>query len=496
MTTSSSGHRVAATMLSVMLAQAACAPLPSREAMPAERPDYAAPALHAAASPDATPPPAAPVASPRAEGLEEIVVTASRREGRAAGVGREPGRRRPPVRSDRPTHVAASPVVLPPDVAGVPPSVEHLPHESAPASITRQSGQLTAGDHDDLLNAQSYQDYAERFVERHGRQDLPVLDTGARLQVTVRDAAGRPAPNIAVEARGAGGGRLTLATKSDGKIVLFPDFDRLGRRVELSVDGQPSQIVRLSPNGRPADVTLTLSAQAPPVRALDIVLVMDTTGSMGDELSYLTAEMADILNRVSRRYSGLDVRTGLVFYRDLGDDYTVRTYPFTGAPSVVARNLAHQQAHGGGDLPEAMHTALAEATAYDWRNDAVKILLLVADAPPHRADMAAAWSAGLAARGKNIQVVSIAASGVEDDAQYLMRAISAATQGRYVFITDDSGIGNAHAEPTVDCYVVTRLNGLISRVLSSLVAGERVEPRPEDVERRVGRYDRGVCKPR
>lgn len=490
----------AAALAAAILGQAACAPLPTREAV-ADPVSADAPVIIESAAPSSPPPPSATPS--RSIGVEELVVTASRREGAPVGEGRgraEPSGRRVSARGERRAHIAAVPPTPVPDSritqsGGERPMVERLPHETAPATVAQQSGQLTAGDHDDLLNAQAYEAYARRFVERHGRQDVPLLDVAQRLQVTVRGADGRPAPHVAVEALGADGRSITLVTKSDGRIVLFPEFDRLGRSVELRI-GQASRLVRLPANGDPTDVTFALPGEAPRVRALDIVLVMDTTGSMGDELSYLTAEMADILTGVSRSHGGLDVRTGLVFYRDLGDDYTVRSYPFTGAPRAIARTLAHQQAQGGGDLPEAMHTALAEANAYPWREYAVKILLLVADAPPHRADIPAAWSAGLEARRRNIQVVSVAASGVEDDAQYLMRAISAATQGRYVFITDDSGIGNAHAEPTVDCYVVTRLNGLLSRVISSLVTGQRAEAAPEEIERRVGRYDRGVCRPR
>ena len=38
-----------------------------------------------------------------------------------------------------------------------------------------------------------------------------------------------------------------------------------------------------------------------------------------------------------------------------------------------------------------------------------------------------------------------------------MRAMAAATQSRYLFLTDDSGIGNPHAPPAIDCYRVTKL---------------------------------------
>lgn len=67
-------------------------------------------------------------------------------------------------------------------------------------------------------------------------------------------------------------------------------------------------------------------------------------------------------------------------------------------------------------------------------------------------------------------------------------------QHRYIFLTDDSGIGNGHAEPNIDCYVVTRLDQLIARVLAGIVGGHRVEPKQGEIIRTVGSYDRGRCK--
>ena len=73
--------------------------------------------------------------------------------------------------------------------------------------------------------------------------------------------------------------------------------------------------------------------------------------------------------------------------------------------------------------------------------------------------------------------------------------MAALTQSRYLFLTNDSGVGLAHQEPDVPCYVVTRLDGLIERVVASLLVGRRVEPRAGDVIRATGDYDRGVCRP-
>jgi hypothetical protein len=71
--------------------------------------------------------------------------------------------------------------------------------------------------------------------------------------------------------------------------------------------------------------------------------------------------------------------------------------------------------------------------------------------------------------------------------------MAAATQSRYLFLTDDSGIGNPHAPPAVDCYLVTRLDTLVRRVLDSQISGRRVEPRDGEVIRSVGQYDNGRC---
>ena len=129
----------------------------------------------------------------------------------------------------------------------------------------------------------------------------------------------------------------------------------------------------------------------------------------------------------------------------------------------------------------------------EWREDALKVNLLVADAPPHDKDISETWEAGLLSRSRGIHIVPLAASGVDKTAEFMMRGMAQMTTGRYLFLTDDSGIGNAHAEPTVDCYVVTQLDGLVTRVLNSLITGEREEPKDGEIIRSVGNYQSGIC---
>ena len=133
---------------------------------------------------------------------------------------------------------------------------------------------------------------------------------------------------------------------------------------------------------------------------------------------------------------------------------------------------------------------------YPWRDNAVRSVVLVADAPPHDGRIAATWAQVQEARERRIHITPVAASGVGHRAEFVMRAAAAATQSRYLFLTDDSGVGNRHATPEVKCYVVTRLDGLLRRVLDGQISGRRIEPTRNEVIRRVGAYDAGVCPPK
>ena len=367
-------------------------------------------------------------------------------------------------------------------------------HHRPPRPYPRpQSGLLTAGDHDDLLNPELYASYAGHYLQRSNLRGLPRLDTRRVLTVAVQDPSGRPVPFARVTLTCADGNTLSLATLADGTAVFHPGLDRLGSSVRLGVPGAPVRRIEIAESAGSQRQSVTVRSGAVPVRKFDLLLAIDTTGSMGDEINYLKSELRSILADLRRTHPGLDIRLGLVAYRDEGDEYVTRTYPFVSSLDSMQSSLQAQYASGGGDYPEAMDLALARAVAQDWRPDAVKSLLLVADAPPHDENIGKAWRAAEAARAKRIQIVPVAASGVGDVAEYVMRAMAAATQSRYIFLTDDSGIGNPHATPAVGCFLVTRLDRLVRRVLDSQISGRRVEPREGEVIRSVGRYEGGRC---
>ena len=70
------------------------------------------------------------------------------------------------------------------------------------------------------------------------------------------------------------------------------------------------------------------------------------------------------------------------------------------------------------------------------------------------------------AQEKGIKIIPIVASGADKTVEYLMRYFSVSTNGTYVFLTDDSGIGNKHLKPTTADFKVEKLNNLIVRLIN------------------------------
>lgn len=438
--------------------------------------------------PPPPPSPPAPVLAPIAgsatdSAARDVVVSGSRVDGTVAAL---------PAASPPPAEAA---VAAKSDAYGpsgiVPPRPYPRPQP--------QSGILTAGEHDDLLNPELYAAYVNRSGNLGQEiRSLPRVDTMRVVTVKVSDRNGQPIPFADVVVTCSDGNRITMATQADGSAVFFPGLDRLSERITVSARKAGRDIADARPvfvSDAPGGQTVGLTASQVAVKAtkLDLMLVVDTTGSMGDEIRYLQSELRSIIAAITEKHRDLDIRIGFVFYRDLGDDYVTRTIAFDRDIGRVQGALARQDANGGGDYPEAMDQALIRAVGQEWRPDAVKSLLLVADAPPHDDLFGRTWKAAEAARAKRIHITPVAASGVADKAEYAMRAMAAATQSRYLFLTDDSGVGNPHAPPAIDCYLVTKLDALVRRVIDSQISGRRIEPEDQEVIRSVGKYDAGKC---
>ncbi len=386
---------------------------------------------------------------------------------------------------------------------------ERAPRERRDRRQSAASGLLTAGDVDDGLNWNAFLRYSSRAMQQGSvLRDLRLDD---RLTLRVVDTAGRPVAGARVRIDAVGQARsgdrvrgLTTEAGTDGRLALFPryDFGQGASRLEISVT---------VPGGRGATETLTVDLQrlrgettrtvrlrtrAERPRALDLAVVLDVTGSMGDEHRYLTDEFEAIVGRALRQYPDADLRFALVAYRDRGDDFVVRSWDFTRSEREMRDRLEQLSAGGGGDMPEAMDEALDAMLDLDWRTGtAARIAFLIADAPPHASRLTETLDAVREARARGLRIYPLAASGVDNSAEHVMRTAAVLTQGRYLWLTDDSGVGNSHAEPHVPCYEVSRVDDLVARVIESELAGRRIESDRQDVVRTVGNPVDGVCEP-
>jgi hypothetical protein len=344
------------------------------------------------------------------------------------------------------------------------------------------AGQLTAGEWNDLAHWDFWtalrgdcgddQDCPETLA-----QEAAVawkLDTSGLIPVVVK-AGGDPVVDAQVTLRDKDQKVVWQAhTDHAGQAALFVDMFEKGSHAPYSVEvkaGDDSTSKDDVAVDAAHPLELSLPAAHAPAHSLDLMFVVDTTGSMGDELRYLQSELEDVIKNV-RDHVGqqLALRTSVNFYRDHADEYVVRPFAFTTDVSASLEELAEQSADGGGDLPEAADEALDDAIAnHDWSaNASARLLFLVLDAPPHRTGetIARIHGATRAAAEAGVQLIPVVASGANKPTEFLLRSLAVATGGTYTFLTDDSGIGNSHLKPTIGKYDVELLNDLLVRVIS------------------------------
>jgi len=209
----------------------------------------------------------------------------------------------------------------------------------------------------------------------------------------------------------------------------------------------------------------------------------------------LKAEFLALSSAIESKFPDAAQRWALVAYRDVTDDYLVRSFDFESDAATFQSNLGAQSAAGGGDFPEAPQAALAKMAELGWRTDqkTARLAFWVADAPHHAEDAAAMANAIRAARDLDVHVYPVASSGVNELTELTMRSAAQLTLGRYLFLTDDSGVGGPHKEPSIPCYFVTKLSDGIERMVDIELTGDYHEPEPSQVIRTGGDPMNGAC---
>lgn len=330
------------------------------------------------------------------------------------------------------------------------------------------AGKLTAGEVNDFAKwalwakviDQSHKEYVkdwhmearERYVlQLTNKQGFPLADRS----VSLMDKHG----NTLYQARTDNTGRAELwnglcGKAAAGKLYISAE----GQRIPAKPFSEGINMIELDEACSVPDVA-------------DVFFVFDATGSMGDELRYLQAEMQDVIRRSQSAVEGLKIRTGALVYRDHTDQYVTRISRLSDDIQTAQQFIQEQHAMGGGDYEEAIPEALmAACNAAGWSEEArARIAFLVLDAPCHQdsATLRLLHEQTLNAAAQGIRIVPVVCSGLRESGELLMRSLALATNGTSFFLTDDSGIGHSHLKPTTDSLKVEHLNDMLVRTIIS-----------------------------
>jgi len=262
----------------------------------------------------------------------------------------------------------------------------------------------------------------------------------------------------------------TAITDNTGKAELWAEFDGLKKDGEYVIACSGAQDVNANSFANGLN-RIEIAEPCSLSNTIDIAFVVDATGSMGDEIEFLKLELEDVIRNTFSKYSDLNLNVGSVFYRDKGDEYITRHIDFQSDLLKVLNFIKLQRAAGGGDTPESVNEALRTALdSLRWDDNArAKILFLILDAPPHDEAKTDMLNLIKRAASMGIRIVPVVCSGAEKSTEFIMRSIALATNGDYLFLTDESKVGNSHMKPTTDAFSVELLTNLMQRVITQMV---------------------------
>jgi Mg-chelatase subunit ChlD len=357
--------------------------------------------------------------------------------------------------------------VAPPAAAPGGERSERTARTGAPAA----SG-LRAGFADDNEQFNYFVDFLERYGPQVYHYVIPVQE---RVVFRVRDGRGRSVPNASVTVADESGLQLTSGlTYADGSFQFFPAEFGQGERYRLRVAyNQQTRELQFERGGRrELDITMPTPRGELARVPLDILFVLDTTGSMGEEIQRLKTTIEIINLNLSSLSSRPRVRFGMVLYRDRRDEYVTRVVPFTENLQSFQEALDAVSAAGGGDTPEDLQSALQQAVKLEWNRDGVRLAFIITDAPPHL-DYGQSFTyvdAAKAAKADGIKIFSVGTGGLDLSGEYVLRQISQYTSAKYIFLTygesgeSEGGAPGSVSHHTGANYQTDKLEAIIIRL--------------------------------
>ena len=356
--------------------------------------------------------------------------------------------------------------------------------EEKKEEISLPAGMITAGcwvDNDNYqlwidLFSQKDEDHDEngKFYNYTKPNSSWGFDSLKRVKVNVT-CDGNAVAGATVEAFDLEGEKVFSAvTNAQGNAYIFT-IEEEGSITVLSGEGSAS--VQFTKEER--DLAVELDSCGEKLNVLEIMFVVDVTGSMGDELEFLKAEIADVVSKIDANDSETKIMLSLLFYRDSDDAVPFDFYEFVEVSTeegmtIQQEAINKQSANGGGDYPEAVDEALQMAVDAQWSTGGTtKLIFHVLDAPSHQGNKYEErfLNAVLSAAEKGIRINPILCSGSAELTEYTMRQAAIYTGGTFIFVTDDSGIGGSHHDPELPNVTVELLNSMLVRLVKGYHTG-------------------------
>jgi hypothetical protein len=310
---------------------------------------------------------------------------------------------------------------------------------AAPGWSSFAAPSIAAGEWNDNANYHEFQ----KWLATETSLPFTHLDVSHRRFLVVRDEDGRPIPGCPVTVTDAQQRQVTLTTGPSGRALFFPRAEGVGSGFTTATancnGAHLSRPVSLDAADGVVDLRLPVTRALPAQRTIDVAFILDTTGSMSEEIASVKNTIAKVAAGLGDNgNSNVNVRIGLVEFKDRGDVFVTRVHPFSTDVSGFSRGVAGISASGGGDTPESVNEGIHVAlTGLDWSPSSLgRFAFLVGDAPPHldyAQDFSYANDVKLAAHN-GIQMFTIAASGMDPVGQVIWRQIAEYTNASNMFV--------------------------------------------------------------
>jgi Mg-chelatase subunit ChlD len=302
------------------------------------------------------------------------------------------------------------------------------------AMPAQQFAGVKAGEWDDNANYREFKSFLSSSAVNFHRVNLE-----DRRFLVVRDKDGHGIPRCKVTVSD-GQAKTSYVTTASGRAILFPHAEgfqggKLTATAECAEGSTQASFSAIDQQDGLVDLKLQNARKDIGARVVDVAFVLDTTGSMSEEIAAVKQTIQKVASSLSTEQ--VTVRIALVEYKDRTDQFTTRVFPFSSDLPSFSRKVAGISAGGGGDTPEDMNAGLHTAlTQLEWsQNSVARLAFVIADAPPHLDYDGPDYAKDMkTASHRGIQLFTVAASGMDTLGQVVFRQMSQFTGGTNMFV--------------------------------------------------------------